>query len=214
MRSASSKLLIALLFSVAGSLYAQAPAAHVLVPPSSVPAASTSPRAAHTALRIMVQVAAFQKALLRKPRVRRRLLGICYETPASIACVYKLLPHTGEACNPNVVTANPQGGVGAIAIVDAFDDPNAASDLAAFSAQFGLAPANFTVVYAGGLEPPTDPSGGWEVEESLDIEWSHAMAPNAKIYLVEANSNSFDDLITAVTVANTIVAEPAAARFQ
>jgi kumamolisin len=51
-----------------------------------------------------------------------------------------------------------------------------------------------------------DPSGGWELEESLDIEWAHAMAPKAKIFLVEANSNSFEDLFSAVIVAANIVA--------
>jgi subtilase family serine protease len=51
-----------------------------------------------------------------------------------------------------------------------------------------------------------DPTGGWEIEEALDIEWVHAMAPGAKIFLVEANSNSFTDLLTAEDVAGTKVA--------
>ncbi len=44
-----------------------------------------------------------------------------------------------------------------------------------------------------------DPTGGWEQEESLDIEWAHAMAPQATLYLVEAQSNSDVDLFCAVT---------------
>jgi kumamolisin len=110
------------------------------------------------------------------------------------------------SCNPNVVTLNPTGGSKTIAIVDAYDDPNAASDLAAFSAQFGLPPANFQVVYASGTKPPQDITGGWEGEESLDIEWSHAMAPNANIILVEAASNVNADLYAAVKVASQLVA--------
>jgi len=47
---------------------------------------------------------------------------------------------------------------------------------------------------------------GWESEESLNIEWAHAMAPGATIYLVEAASASLDDLLAAVTVANQCVA--------
>ncbi len=136
--------------------------------------------------------------------------GYLYETPASIACIYNLQSSSfSPACNPNAVTysyLNPIGGSKAIAIVDAFDDPNATGDLANFTAQFGLASANFTVVYApsGGIpvgsctgsvtQPPVDPTGGWEVEEALDLEWSHAMAPQAKLYLVEAQSNCFLDL--------------------
>src|SRR5208283_1632233 len=76
---------------------------------------------------------------------------------------------------------------------------------AQFSAQFGLPPANFQVVFAAGTNPPVDPTGGWELEESLDIEYAHAMAPNAQIYLVEANSNLDPDLFSAVDIATKLV---------
>ena len=62
------------------------------------------------------------------------------------------------------------------------------------------------MVYASGTKPPLDSSGGWEIEEALDVEYAHAMAPNAKIYLVEANSNSFSDLFVAVKVASNLIA--------
>jgi kumamolisin len=134
-----------------------------------------------------------------------------WNTPASLACVYRLVQVQDESCNPYVVTRNPSGGSRAIAIVDAFDAPNAASDLAVFSAQFGLPPADFHKIYAsagsctsGGTQPDFDP--GWESEESLNIEWAHAMAPGATIYLVEAASASLGDLLAAVTVANQCVA--------
>src|SRR5262249_13902037 len=71
-----------------------------------------------------------------------------WNTPASLACVYRLVPAKDESCNPYVVTRNPSGGSRAIAIVDAFDAPNAASDLAVFSAQFGLPPADFHKIFA------------------------------------------------------------------
>lgn len=125
------------------------------------------------------------------------------ETPASLACVYTLVnPATG--CNPYATTAIPSGGSRAIAIVDAYDDPTAANDLAHFSAQFGLPAANFQVFYASGRKPAYN--SGWALEASLDIEWAHAMAPRARIYLVEAASNSFADLFTAVTTASRLVA--------
>ena len=125
--------------------------------------------------------------------------GFAYETPASLACVYGLVSHT-EGCNPNLTTHDSTGGSQTIAIVDAFDDPNAAADLAFFSSQFGLpfSSSKFQVVYASGSQPPEDPTGGWEFEESVDIEYSHAMAPNATIYLVEANSNGSGDLLPVV----------------
>jgi kumamolisin len=134
--------------------------------------------------------------------------GVLGETPASIACIYGLVkPVTG--CNPLTVSALSTGGTKTIAIVDAYNAPNAAADLAYFSSYFGLPAANFQVVYASasGVQntpPPYD--AGWELEISLDIQWSHAMAPNAKIILVEANSNSFADLFGAVQVASNLVA--------
>ena len=132
--------------------------------------------------------------------------GYAYETPASIACIYSLVA-TATGCNPNTVTNNPTGGAKTIAIVDAYDDPWAGPDLAYFSAQFGLpfSTEKFQVVYQSGTEPPIDETGGWELEESLDIEYAHAMAPNATIYLVEANSNYFSDLLASVQIASNLI---------
>lgn len=132
--------------------------------------------------------------------------GFVAETPASLGCVYFLVSTRVAGCKPTTATVNPAGGSKAIAIVDAFDAPTAATDLATFSAQFGLPVPNFTKVFATGVKPPQDPSGGWELEASLDIEWAHAMAPSAKIILVEAASNSFNDLLAAETVAANQVA--------
>jgi kumamolisin len=155
------------------------------------------------------------------PQVGPPFPGLFYETPASIACIYDLQPRV-PGCNPNVVSSNPVGGGRALAIVDAYDDPYAHADLSMFTAQFGvtaISPANFSVEYApfGGptpgsctgpaTEPTVDPSGGWELEESLDIEMAHSMAPGAKLYLVEAQSNYNTDLLCAVTVASKLVAK-------
>jgi subtilase family serine protease len=125
------------------------------------------------------------------------------ETPASIACVYGLVPRQ-SGCNPHAVRTNASGGSKVIAIVDAFDAPAIKSDLAEFSNRFGLPPANFEVVFASGVRPPTEK--GWEIETSLDVEWAHAMAPNAKIILVEARSNSYNDLFAAIDKASELVA--------
>jgi kumamolisin len=141
--------------------------------------------------------------------------GYLNETPASLACVYGLVPKS-SGCNPNIVTTVATGGSGAIAIVDAFDygAAQAAADLATFDTQFGLAAANLTVIYGtgnpasgcvNGPQPPTATGTGWDVEEALDMETVHAIAPNAHIYLVEANSSSSSDLFNAVQVATACV---------
>jgi kumamolisin len=105
------------------------------------------------------------------------------ETPGSVACVYQLV--SGPAGCPIATSKNvPAGGVGAIAIVDAGDYPTAKSDLAAFSTYYGIPQANFTVTWPGKKKPPV--YNDWIVEEALDIEWAHAMAPQAKLYLVES----------------------------
>ena len=90
-----------------------------------------------------------------------------------------------------------------IAIVDAYSDPNIQSDLNVFDAQFGLANTTVTQVNetGGTALPGADSTGGWEMEESLDVEWAHAMAPGAKIVLVAANSPNDNDLISAVSYA-------------
>jgi subtilase family serine protease len=102
------------------------------------------------------------------------------------------------------------GGTKAIAIIDAYDDTTSLADFNTFASEFNLpletsttatAATNkvFQVVYATGTQPTADQ--GWSGEISLDIEWAHAMAPNAKIYLVEAADDGLDNLYAAETVA-------------
>jgi len=173
----------------------------VVIPSSSMERLQDAGERAHTNIRLFIPAEG-----LRLPRpltVGPPYAGYLYETPASVACVYQLAQAVA-GCNPNTVMTNSAGGSRAIAIVDAYDDPNAASDLARFSSQFGLPAPSFQVVYAGGRQPSRD--FGWELEESLDIEWAHAVAPHAKIYLVEAASNSYSDLFVAVSTASSLVA--------
>lgn len=130
------------------------------------------------------------------------------ETPASLACVYGLTTFV-PGCPIAGTTALPTGGAGsAIAVVDAFDYDKAEDDLNTYSAAFGLPACTtgngcFNVVYASGSKPPSDSS--WADEHALDIEMAHAMAPNAKIFMVEAASGSDSDLMQAVDVASNEV---------
>ncbi|WP_157875889.1 carboxypeptidase regulatory-like domain-containing protein [Streptacidiphilus griseoplanus] len=91
------------------------------------------------------------------------------------------------------------GGAGAtIAIVDAYDNPNVAADLAVYRAQYGLPPlkpGQFTKVNERGLQsdyPAADE--GWAAEISLDVDMVSAIAPQASIILVEADTPSIDNL--------------------
>ncbi len=104
------------------------------------------------------------------------------------------------------ISFNGTAGTGkgeTIAIVDAYNDPNIQSDLNTFDTEFGLpATTVIRVNETGGASlPSSDPTGGWELEESLDVEWAHAIAPQASIMLVEASSANDTDLLAAVQYA-------------
>lgn len=104
------------------------------------------------------------------------------------------------------------GGTGTtrqtIAVVDAFNDPDIVSDANTFSSAFGLpqfGAANgptLTVVGETGSLPQNAPFGSWAGEESLDVEWAHAIAPEANIVVVEANSDQPADLYAAAGIAS------------
>ena len=93
------------------------------------------------------------------------------------------------------------GAAQTIAIVDAFDNPNVASDLAMFDAYWDLPACGigcFTKVdQAGGSNYPAPAPLNWSVEIALDVEWAHAIAPDAHILLVEADTNSLENLLLA-----------------
>jgi hypothetical protein len=88
-----------------------------------------------------------------------------------------------------------------IAIVDAYDDPTAASDLHQFDVAFGLPDPVFTKVNQSGGSTMPAADAGWAQEIALDVEWAHAIAPKANILLVEANDASDTNLYAAVDYA-------------
>ncbi len=131
------------------------------------------------------------------------------ETPGSLACVYQLVE--GPSGCPIATSLNvPSGGIGAIAIVDAGYYPTAQSDLDMFDAQFGIPAATVNQVWTGKKHPPT--YNDWLVEEALDIEWAHAMAPQAKLFLVvsqlcNAGECATDPTWKAIQLASQLVAQ-------
>src|SRR5579875_586178 len=108
-------------------------------------------------------------------------LGIACYDPAQYHVAYDLGP---------LYSQGYAGRGQTIAIVDSFGSPTIASQLAVFDKAFGLpAPPSLKIIQPAGAVPPFDPNNstmvGWAQETSLDVEYSHAIAPDANILLVE-----------------------------
>ena len=126
----------------------------------------------------------------REAGARRRATGL---RSADLQSAYKL----------------PSGTAGAgatVAIVDAYDDPTAAADLAVYRQRYGLPACTAAngcfrkIDQTGGTAyPPRDQS--WATEISLDLDMVSAACPKCRILLVEANSANFSDLGAAVNEA-------------
>jgi len=144
-------------------------------------------------------------------------------SPAQIRAAYGL---------PALVTTNPtpaqaaaMGAGQTIYIVDAYHDPNAAAELAAFNTKFGLpgcttkpatsplAPASktgceFIVAYSsatGGMTSTVPAyNASWSTEIALDVQWAHATAPYARIVLIEAPDSGISSMSEAIRVANNM----------
>ena len=131
-------------------------------------------------------------------------------TPAQIRTVYGI----------NNLGTDANGTGQTIAIIVPYDDPNIVSDLDTFDQQFGLteggptlydqygaanSPSSFlTVLNQTGASSPlpnADPTGGWEGEEAMDVEWAHAIAPGAKIDVIECQSTHGVDFYAGVELA-------------
>jgi len=213
--------LAGLLVPAGGAAAAQAPASITNATTGLSDATSVAPVAAcepSTAFRAtcLAQILGVRgtKALVH-PRLRR---------PSSIYRFTRPRPRHGHTSTPAVAAAAaPQPGTPAylqqaydlaylsqnagagetIAIVDAYDDPNAESDLAAYRSEFGLPPctsANGCFAkhdQTGGTNYPTTVDPGWELEISLDLDAVSALCPNCKIDLIEANTDGTSDLAAA-----------------
>jgi len=125
-------------------------------------------------------------------------------TPAEVRSAY------GFSQTYFTVGGATSGAMGAgqkIAIVDAYGAPTISSDLKSFDATIGLgnadASGNFVLSVATPEGTPVA-NAGWALEQSLDVEWAHVIAPQADIVLVEAKSASFTDLLNAVNYARSL----------
>ena len=146
---------------------------------ASAPAAQTSRAAVATPFAVRLGNAHWAQP--PTPAQCIAALGLACYRPSQFQQAYDL---------KSLYAAHLNGRGRTIVIVDSFGSPTIMSDLATFDQNFHLpAPPNFTVLQPVGKVPPFDPSNAtmvnWAVETSLDVEYSHAMAPGANIVLLE-----------------------------
>jgi hypothetical protein len=157
-------------------------------------------------------VAAYQPAIIVAGQVAAPNVGKNGVTPATTVASAPYTPaQMTTAYGVNQISFNGVSGTGAgqtIAIVDAYNDPNIVTDAQNFSSTFNLPQFNvqggptFQVLnQTGGTSLPTTNGQGWDVEESLDVEWAHSIAPQANIILYESNTNNDPDMDQAVATA-------------
>ncbi len=145
--------------------------------------------------RIDLRERAAAQAREARPQVAEKSPVPGYLTPQSLYAAYGL---------PNEA---PASSLQTIAVVDAYDDPTAEADLGVYDRQFALPPCTaangcFRKLDQQGNPSPLPPKqGGWDVEISLDVEMAHAICPGCRVLLVEADSEEFKDLGTAVNAA-------------
>ncbi|AYV76071.1 MAG: peptidase S8 and S53 subtilisin kexin sedolisin [Terrestrivirus sp.] len=112
------------------------------------------------------------------------------------------------------VVGNPTGSKQICAIIEAYTYPSLISDLTAFCTEFGLSIPVLASSVTGLLSPPTSntfniyiksfgtvANTSWSLEQSLDCQWIHAMAPEASLLIVQAASASDTDLTNAINYA-------------
>ncbi|HEU5269615.1 MAG TPA: S53 family peptidase [Jatrophihabitans sp.] len=177
LRTNASRLAVAAVAATAlgASLAATATtAASVSAAPAAAHAVKPIPAVSH---HVLAQTLAFPP----DTAYCRTNIGISCYSPIQYRQAYDLNP---------LYQAGDTGKGRTIAIVDAFGSPTIANDLAVFDAQYGIqAPPSLQIIQPAGAVPPFDPSNGdmisWATETTLDVEYAHAVAPDANILLVE-----------------------------
>jgi hypothetical protein len=121
-------------------------------------------------------------------------------TPAQVTSAYGLNAISFSLSSGAKVTGDGSGQT--IALIEENHDPNIQAALDGFDARYGLPSLTLDVINQAG----TQTDDGWTMEESLDVEWAHAIAPGANILVVEASPGSsstqeLNDLINAINTA-------------
>jgi subtilase family serine protease len=118
-------------------------------------------------------------------------------TPAQLTAAYGLNEISFTTASG---TFKGNGSGETIALIEAYHDPSLSSDLATFDQTYGLPSASLSVINQGG----TRTNAGWELEESMDVEWAHAIAPGANLLVVEAVSQARQALLNALNTARHV----------
>ncbi|HEX3782074.1 MAG TPA: putative Ig domain-containing protein [Pseudonocardiaceae bacterium] len=142
---------------------------------------------------------------LKRTDTHPLLQGSISNSPTAIPSGYGYGPSQLQSAYNIASAAASAGGSATVALVDAYDDPTAASDLATYRSDAGLPAANFTKLNQNGQTSPlpseAPSSDDWTLEESLDLDMVSAICPNCKIVLVEAQDDSSDGLYVAENTA-------------
>ncbi len=127
----------------------------------------------------------------------------CQSSTAAVRCYGPKQIRTAYSIQP-LLNGGITGAGRTIVIVDAYQSPTIANDLHVFDTLFNLNDPTLNIIAPDGLTPfnQSDPNQvGWAGEISLDVEWAHAVAPDATIDLVLAKSNQDVDLLSALNYA-------------
>ncbi len=124
-------------------------------------------------------------------------------TPSQIVDAYGLGGIVFHSSTGASIAADGTGQT--IAIVDEYHDANLQASLNVFDVQYGLPSLTVNVIDQAGNQSDS----GWATEETLDVEWAHAIAPGAKITVVESSpgttsSQEFSNLMNAVKTASQV----------
>jgi subtilase family serine protease len=145
--------------------------------------------------------------LLLRTNVRHFLQSALHPNAAPVGDGFG--PSTLQAAYKLTADSSADGSGETVAVVDAFNDPDAAANLATYRSAWGLpactkASGCFKQVNQNGATSPLPKAAGttgWDVEESLDIDMVSAICPKCHILLVEASGQTIADLGTSVNSA-------------
>jgi subtilase family serine protease len=146
-------------------------------------------------------------AVAQKPDEMACLALVRTDVPATTPAGYG--PSDLQSAYNLPSTTDGQGQT--VAVVDAYDNPNAESDLAVYRSTYGLPACGSSnscfrkVNELGETSNYPTPNSGWALEESLDVDMVSAICPKCHIVLVEANTNSGLDLGKSVNTAADVI---------
>lgn len=147
------------------------------------------------------------------------IIGIFYSAPVDATYhfsqykgrnpihIYKTTGSLPQGISPLVIKSiyhlPVSGGHGTIAIIGAYSDATIEKDIGVFSQTFNLPSCTIAngCLNLHPLDSQIKSNSGWSLETALDVQWAHAIAPNAKILLVESPTPSGDNLLKAIDYA-------------